>query len=96
MSPLILYTPTDSPTDDASLEKSVSGGPALPDPRAVQPTSLHSETTLKEEDTLSIHVRSKRPVYIDTDYLSIASVVAASRYASPSCCALKRLFSEES
>lgn len=39
----------------------------------------HASIVLNESDMLATIVDSKRPVYVDTDYLSVAHVAAVSR-----------------
>lgn len=79
MSPLVLHTPQDSPIEDILSKTFTRRAYFLPNPSIQPQMDTQSQITMKEQGILSTHLRSGRPVYVDTDYLSVASVAAVSR-----------------
>ncbi|KAL6716703.1 hypothetical protein ACLMJK_006271 [Lecanora helva] len=79
MSPFINHVPRHSPTDNNVPRKSAIGGYSLPDMEDIPQASSLTELTMNDEESLSMHINDKRPVYIDMDHLSLASVVAVAR-----------------
>ena len=79
MSPLAFHTPPDSASEDETPNTPTMKFPRSTSPAHTLELRAHSDIVIDEWDILSKHVDQGQPVFIDTEPLSIASIVAVSR-----------------